>query len=65
MVYRPFLFQLSLFTFPRKGTETVLSLDNDGQVGQSLFTFPRKGTETGQGVVVQNVCVSIIIYISP
>ena len=40
---------LSLFTFPRKGTETVLSRFNTRFSRLSLFTFPRKGTETDCG----------------
>ena len=36
----------SLFTFPRKGTETEGVVGDDSSFHRSLFTFPRKGTET-------------------
>ena len=39
----------SLFTFPRKGTETVLRIPCNTH-HLSLFTFPRKGTETADNI---------------
>ena len=39
--------KISLFTFPRKGTETLQYICGCQGTLPSLFTFPRKGTETG------------------
>ena len=57
----------SLFTFPRKGTETVvLEIVVVQFAFQSLFTFPRKGTETYRSPHEHPQSgMQIIIYISP
>ena len=55
----------SLFTFPRKGTETIQWKPTRLHSIQSLFTFPRKGTETILRLNRLAILQTIIIYISP
>ena len=55
----------SLFTFPRKGTETPCSTHHLYRETISLFTFPRKGTETFVNHSLRPPDMLIIIYISP
>ena len=61
-----FVLRPLLLTFPRKGTETVLSYLHKPFHQVLLLTFPRKGTETFSAASVMVFLVlHIITYISP